>query len=295
MRVVSWIVRILGAAVALILVLLLTFVIQGRGLATRHITRPVSELAVAPDSSLVPRGEHIASIVCAGCHAPELTGGHVLSGGHENYMDIPNGPKLGIMWAPNVTPGGVIKGESDARIARVIREGVSFKDRPILIMPSANFHTLSDRDVAALVAYLRSQPSVEHLTPARAPNPLAFLMLGARVVETSLTNPIPNPIPDIPEDSSVAYGAYLTPILSCTECHGADYRGGHQGQLQPLGPNLVKLISEQPFTTFELAVRHGVKPAGGMLDPTLMPWGTFANLSDVEVRAVYEFLKSLPR
>src|SRR5262249_55472799 len=149
----------------------------------------------------------------------------------------------------------------DERIARAIREGVSFDDRPVLVMPSADFHGFSDRDAAALVAFLRSQPAVDHVVPRRAPNLLADLMLGLHVFETSLTNPIPIPIPDVPEDSSVAYGAYLAPILACRDCHGADYHGGRKGQLAPLGPSLTKLVNEQPFPVFELAVRHGVRPA----------------------------------
>ena len=81
-------------------------------------------------------------------------------------------------------------------------------------------------------------------------------------------------------------------MLSCRTCHGPDYRGGHKGQLPPVGPDLVKLVSERPYTTFEMAVRHGIKPTGGTLNPTLMPWITFSRLSDPEVQAIYAFLKS---
>lgn len=295
MKVLSWLARIVGALVALVVMVVVTLIILGHGLATRHVPRAASALAVTPDSSMIPRGEHLSAIVCAGCHAPELTARPLLSGGHENFMDIPNGPKLGVLWAPNITPGGRIKGQSDARIARAIREGISFDDRPMIVMPSSDFHGLSDRDVASLIAFLHSQPSVDHVVPARAPNLLAYIVLGTHMFETSLMNPIPNPIADVAEDSTVAYGAYLTPVLSCRTCHGPDYHGGVKGQLPPIGPSLTKLVNEQPFATFERALRQGVKPAGGSLDPSRMPWPVFANLSDLEVRAIYEFLKSQPK
>ena len=293
MKVLIWLLRIVGILLALVVVLLLTLCIQGHGLATRHLDNPATSLSVAPDSSLAPRGAHLAAIVCSGCHAPELTGGRGLSGGHENLMQIPHGPKLGVLWAPNITPGGRLKQGSDGQIARAIREGVSFEGRPLIVMPSSDFHTLSDRDVASLIAFLRGQPASDRTVPAKQPNLLAYIILGARMFAPSNMNPVVKPIPDVAVDSTAAYGAYLTPILSCAQCHGEDLHGGHKGQLPPVGPNLRALVAAQPFSTFELALRHGVRPAGGVLDPTLMPWGTFANLNDTEVRAVYEYIRSL--
>ncbi|HTM57564.1 MAG TPA: hypothetical protein VL123_04040 [Candidatus Udaeobacter sp.] len=294
MKPLRWLMRIVGILALLIVIIALTLIIQGRALATRAMPNPVPKLAVAADTSLVPRGTHIVEIVCSGCHTPAPHDQMALSGGSENFFAIPKGPTLGTLYAPNVTPGGVIQGQSDGQLSRAIREGVSHDGRPLLVMPSDLFHTLSDRDLSAVIAYLRSQPAVTRTVPAKSLNPLGYLMLGLRVFSTSVTNPIPHPIPDVPADSNAAYGAYVTGIIGCTACHGSDLHGGTRGQLPPVGPNLVQFTHVQPFTTFELALRHGVNAAGGVLDPTLMPWPTYAHLTDLEARAVYEFIRSKP-
>ena len=293
MKVLVWLVRIVSALVALIVIVIVALIIQGRGIANRSMPNPVPSLAVLPDASLAPRGAHIVEIVCSGCHAPATTGQMTLSGGTENFLAIPNGPTLGVLYAPNVTPGGMIRGHSDGQLSRAIREGVSHDGKPMLVMPSDHFHDMSDRDLAAVIAYLRQQPAVVHEVPARSVNPLAYLMLGLHVVSTSVTNPIAKPVPD-PPDSGAAFGKYIINIASCTVCHGEDLRGGHKGQLPPLGPNLTRQVHDRPYTTFELALRHGVKPEGGSLDPVLMPWPIYARLTDLEARAVYEYIRSLP-
>jgi cytochrome c553 len=134
---------------------------------------------------------------------------------------------------------------------------------------------------------------VVHEVPSKSINPLGYLMLGLRAATTSAMNSIARPVPD-PPDSGAAFGEYVANLASCTVCHGPDLHGGHRGQLPPLGPNLTRLVHDRPFTTFELALRHGARPAGGALDPVLMPWPIYARLTDLEARAVYEYIRSLP-
>lgn len=295
MKVLRILFRVIAIAIAVVIAAVITLLLQGRALATRAMPNPVPALVVAPDTSLLARGQHIIDVECSGCHAPELGQTVALSGGHENFFDIPNGPKLGVIYAPNLTPGGVLKDASDGQISRAVREGVSFEGRPLLVMPSTHYHGMSDRDLASVIAWLRHQPAVDRVVPARKLAPLAYLILGLHQFETSATLPVFQPIPEVPEDSTRTYGAYLTPILGCSDCHGADYRGGHKGQLPPLGPSLTGFVSEHPYATFELALRQGVKPADGSLDPVMMPWPVFSRLTDLETRAVYEFLKAQPK
>src|SRR5690606_32604677 len=64
---------------------------------------------------------------------------------------------------------------------RAIRHGLRPDGSPLLIMPSAAFHRLSDRDAADLIAYLQQVPPVDHELPAtevRTPGRLmaAFLL-----------------------------------------------------------------------------------------------------------------------
>ena len=74
---------------------------------------------------------------------------------------------MGVLYATNLTPGGPLKDWTDGEIVRAIREGVGQDGRALIGMPSQAYRNLSDADVQALVAYLRSQPAVDNPQPAR--------------------------------------------------------------------------------------------------------------------------------
>ena len=287
---IRWVVRIVAWGLALLLLTAVILIIQGHGLATRHLDAEFQPLRALPDSTRVARGQHLSEIRCAGCHAPELSQPDVLSGGHENYFQLPGGPSLGTLVAPGLTPAGALGNATDLEIARAIRQGISVHGGPLLVMPSPDFRAISDSDLAALIAFLRAQPAVQHPVPERRLNLLAYLLLGLHKAEDSVVPPVTWPVPDVPEDSTVAFGRYMVEYLGCRECHGPALRGAIPGQLAPNGPDLVGFAAAHDLTTFELALRHGVKPAGPSMDPALMPWTSYSRLTDTEVGAVYQFL-----
>jgi hypothetical protein len=94
------------------------------------------------------------------------------------------------MYATNLTPGGPLQRWTDGEIVRAIREGLTNDGRSLLGMPSQAYRNLSDADVQALVAYLRSQPAVDNPQPARNLNVLAALFLGAGMFPTSAQAPV---------------------------------------------------------------------------------------------------------
>ena len=85
---------------------------------------------------------------------------------------------MGMLYAPNLTPGGDIDDWTDGEVIRAIREGVHKTGRSLLIMPSMNYRYMSDDDVQAIVAYLRSQPPTSGQTPANQFNLLDALFLN---------------------------------------------------------------------------------------------------------------------
>jgi len=72
---------------------------------------------------------------------------------------------MGMLYAPNLTPSGNIKDWTGGEVVRAIREGVHKDGRSLLIVPSGDFKNMSEEDVKALVAYLRSQPATGGPTP----------------------------------------------------------------------------------------------------------------------------------
>src|SRR5512132_2215567 len=92
--------------VVIVLMVLVVLVIVGTATVGWSLTRarrtaPPVHLTVAPDSSLRERGEHLVTVMCAGCHGRSY--GFPLEGNGENFLQIPKGPNFGRMYPPNLT------------------------------------------------------------------------------------------------------------------------------------------------------------------------------------------------
>ena len=184
--------------------------------------RTVIGIKVAGTSDQIARGARFGAL-CAECHSPD--GKAPLVG--RNFAE--GGPPVGTLWATNLTPAGEIGKWSDAEVIRAIREGVHQSGRALVIMPSEIFRHLSDVDVEAIVAYLRSQPAVGPNTPPTRLNILAGFLFGAGIAPSSAQQPITRPIIAAPEGVSSEHGKYVVSILGCRVCHGEILTGGKSG------------------------------------------------------------------
>ena len=288
-----WIKRLawfLGAVVVLILLALAgVYVVTSSRMSKRYdvAARPVP---VPADSAGIERGRHIAIAIgkCVTCHGDDL-GGSVLG---ENVL-------LGRLVASNLTrgKGGVGERYDDAALARAIRHALRHDGTPLRVMPSEAFQYLSDEDVGALVAYLRSLPPVDRELPPLRVGPMArvlslmttFPLIPARVVDHARVPPA-----SMPEGITVEYGKYLADVGGCTGCHGPGLSGGSIGpgkapsNLTPAG------IGTWTEADFIRALREGKRPVGAEIDSLEMPWPQAGKMTDLEIRAVWAFLKSVP-
>lgn len=261
----------------------------GAAQLSRSYPNPATQLTVARTPERIARGQRLAN-ACVGCHASNsqlpLAGRDFTAGG----------PPVGTLYAANLTPGGDLKGWSDGEIIRAIREGIHKDGRSLLIMPSQNFRNLSDDDVQALVAFLRSQPPTASPTP-----PTRINLMGALIVTLSggailsAQPPLAGPVTAPPPGPTAAYGQYLaTSVGGCTECHGpnlAGRTGGGNGP--PGGPALTALARRWSEAEFVQAIRTGKRPDGSALGEE-MPWQQISALaSDDDLRALYAYLATL--
>lgn len=122
----------------------------------------------------VTRGQYLVTIMdCAGCHTPgALLGqpdGSRRLGGSTIGFGI---PRVGVFYPPNLTPDrdtGLGRW-SDAEIIRALKNGMSRDGRPLApIMPWPSYSTLTEDDVQAIVAFLRTLPPVSHAIPRPVP------------------------------------------------------------------------------------------------------------------------------
>ena len=274
------------------IVLTLVSVIMLSGMVKAYALRsaPVPDLQAAGTREQVARGEHLAGSFCASCHS--TTNDVPLTGGVDLGKDFPM--PLGTYVSVNLTPAGPLKDWSDGEIFRAIRNGIDRDGQVLFAMSGARGRHLSDEDIQAVIAYLRSQPAVANETqmPPDQFNPLALMLVGAGVIpegEPPITEAIAMP----PKGPTAEFGQYILSYQDCVLCHGADLAGGKPGQLGPVGPNLgvVKGWTQEQFIT---TLRTGVDPDGHALNNKLMPWPNVGRMDDEELAAVYAYITSLP-
>lgn len=255
----------------------------------------------AQAETALERGEYLVRgpMGCGNCHTPLGPDGPVA--GQELAGRLVEQNEMFTAIAPNITPAGRIAQWSDAELGKAIREGVR-PDGTIIgpPMPFTFYRDLSDNDVAAIVAFLRTVPPAENdpgKSEYKMPLPPAY-------------GPPVTSVPDIPRGVTVEYGKYLAgPVSHCVECHSP---------ITPQGPDLTKLgqggyefhgpwgVSVAPnltssedgisgFTDEELAkmITQGVRPDGSRMLPP-MPYNHFAKMSGDDLKAVIAYLRTLP-
>lgn len=126
-----------------------------------------------PEAEPAKRGEYLATIMhCGACHTPMGPEGPDMSkwlAGNPEGMEIPMMGE-GKLYMPNITPHPTtgIGGWTDAEIAASIKEAKHKDGSPIMgpmQMYVAAWSKISDADIAAVIAYLRSVPAVDNAIP----------------------------------------------------------------------------------------------------------------------------------
>jgi len=206
--------------------------------------------------------------------------------------------------ASNLTSGkGGVGGEyTDEGWVKAIRHGVRMDGTPLLFMPSTEFYFLSDEDLGAVIAYVKSAPPMENVLPPSGVSPLGRLVMmvpgitfiPAELIPHDAPRPVAPTIGITPE-----YGEYLT--HSCKVCHGLTMSGGQIPGFPASWPPALNLTwgegsalpnwSEEEFID---TMRTGETPDGVQLRKAYMPWTSYRHMNDDELRAVWVYLKSLP-
>ena len=270
------------------LIFLVISVASTRGLVMLYGPRgrPLRELKVEATPERIARGQHIANTTCVGCHS--LNGQLPLSGG-KNLSDEAGMP-LGDLYTINLTPAGPLATWTDAEIFRAIRDGADNRNRRLPVMSAQRMRYLSDEDIQSVIAYIRSQPPVEHETPPPAPSFLTVAMAGANMLPL-LDGMAPDTIHAPAPAPTREYGEYMVRWMGCDECHGRTYTGGGGGVV-PVGPSLRSVKNWTP-DQFIAALRTGRTPFGKQLDSLAMPWNIYSRATDDELRAIHAYLTSL--
>jgi mono/diheme cytochrome c family protein len=240
------------------------------------------------DDAAVQRGQYLVTIgICQACHLKNLAGGR----------------RTGGNLSANITPDREtgIGAWTDEQIIEAIRNG----KRPdgSRVRPSMGvfwYHDLSDTDVGAIVAYLRSIPPV-HAKHERSTEPGRLPVLRPRV-ET---------VPEVPQTDKVAYGQYLvSAVAHCMNCHtprgdgqpdlsrpGAggnttNVPGGGVALSANLTPGNPNGIAKWTDDQVKQAITKGLRPDGSKLVP-VMDFELYEHFTPEDLDAIIAYLRAL--
>lgn len=244
------------------------------------------------DPAAIERGRYVfASRGCVDCHGAQ--------GGGKVFVDDGKGLRIA---GPNISPGpgSVVAGYTAADWERAIRHGVNPVGRALMVMPSEDYNRFTDADLAALVAHVR------HMPPANGGGPVVELPLPVRALygfgmiqdaaaKIDHTRP---PEPPVAEGVTLAHGAYVANM--CLGCHGAKLNGGKIPGGPPEWPAAANLTPGERTAmaryadaqAFQALFKSGTRPDGTPVQ--VMPFGSLREMSDIDVQALYLYLKSLP-
>ena len=267
------------------------------------------DLSIDGDSALIAEGARMASMMCANCHRSKdgKLGG--------NYMA--DAQSFGEIYASNITqhPDYGIADYTDGELVYLLRTGIK-KNGQYSPPYMPKYPNLSDQDINALIAFLRSdhplvQPS-DNQPPECKPSYIA------KILSRIAWKPLPYPEKEIfapPASDEVAFGKYIsTAKFDCYACHSgsfetmdvmvpensAGYFGGGNEMFDLdgntiLSPNLtmdeLSGIGNWTKDQFIRMVKTGVKPDGSSVSYPMTPYPA---MTDEEISAIWEYLLQVP-
>lgn len=262
---------------------------------------PLSVQAQTP----AERGAYLVNSImgCGNCHTPMGPKGPLPD------MDLAGGTvfdeKPFTARAANITQDRDtgIGAWTDAQIAKAVREGIR-PDGSLIgpPMPFEHYRGISDSDLVAVVAYLRTvKPVANKIAKSeyRMALPPAY---GPPVIS----------VPDVPRSDKVKYGAYLAgPLGHCTECHTPMVGPGQRDYTNATGaggfemrgpwglaisanitPHRDTGIGKWTDAQIKRAITQGVRADGSPLNPP-MGYAYYARMTPADLDAVVAYLRSL--
>jgi len=166
------------------------------------------------DAEKIAHGKRLAILLdCTGCHGDNFQG---------TDMEADD-PKDEATYAPNVTL--LLAKYNDAQLDKLIRHGVPRDGREFWWMPVESYQFLSDADLAAIIAYLRTFKPAGKALPSFKKNAgmekeVAEGLLGS--AKTQIAKYRDQPPPDLGPEH--AWGRHLA-RMTCTQCHNNALQG----------------------------------------------------------------------
>jgi len=256
-------------------------------------------------SDLVKRGDYLVNgiLTCGNCHTPKGPTGEIMDKAFSGGLSWDEPPFE--VTAPNITQDNEtgIGNYTDAELKQVLRKGIKRNGVPVaMIMPSGFYEIMTDRDLDAVIAYLRTIKPIKNTVP----DP---------IYKTAQGHPIPpggeKPFTEGMLSDKVKKGFYLATIAHCMECHtpmgprGRDFAsklgtGGFEFP-GPWGVSVSRNITSSKekgiggWTDEEIkrAITQGISRDGSKLKPP-MGYHYYSTVSTDDLDAIVAYLRTVP-
>ena len=204
LKVLKWAGIVIGALAAVVAVAVVAVYFMAEARLNETYDFQVAAVAIPTDQESIERGKRFATALglCVDCHGEDLAG--------KILVDEPIAVRV---VSKNLTggKGGIGHDHHDIDYVRAIRHGVDHDGTPLVLMPAQYFNKLSDADLGAIIAYIKSLPPVESDLPGNSFRPMGRLgllqdetLLPAQMIDHAA------PRPSTPEPGVTAeYGKYL--------------------------------------------------------------------------------------
>lgn len=274
--------------------------------------RPAPAMTAPTTPEAIEHGRYLAEAVtgCPACHSPvdDTRPGDFPQPGlaYAGRVFPPGSGFPGKIVAPNISPDpdtGIGRW-TDGEVARAIREGVSRDGRPLFpLMNYPAYRDLSDEDVLAIIAFLRSRQ------PVRRDNGRTELDFPVGMMIRTVPQPLEGSPAGLPA-AGIERGRAMIKMMLCGECHtprddrgnpvaGRELAGGSPFQ-GPWGTVYSANITSHPsagigaYSNDDLkrVFREGKNRAGREL--WVMPWSITQNLTDADLDALITALREVP-
>lgn len=288
---------------------------QADGGASQPPATPAAAAPAAGESraELVAHGKYLVETIagCGNCHTPHNQDGSLnlsmsYAGAFVITEKIPTGETLFDAYAPNITPDMEtgIGSWSEDDIVNAIRNAKrpdgSYLGPP---MSFAWYRNMSDRDVRAIAAFIKTVPAIRN-----------EVQRGTYNIPLEGFGPTVTSVPEVPRSDIVKYGEYLAgPVGHCMDCHtplvngssdltqigrGANvfvnpFNLGWTAVAANITPHETEGIGAWTDAEIKRAITEGVSRNGRQLLP-FMPFGLYKNIRDEDLNAIIAYLRSLP-
>jgi len=278
---------------------------------------PAETLTVERTPERIERGRYLASSVsvCIDCHSTRdwskfsgpIVPGTIGKGGErfDQSVGLP-----GAFFSKNITPEGLNR-YSDGELLRVITTGVNKEGKAMFpLMPYPYYGKMDREDLFSIIAYLRTLEPIQNDIPSSKPDfPINILINTMPQKADYQTRP--------DSKDQLAYGAYMTNIAGCVECHTRFEKGkiipefsfgGSRDFILPDG-SIVRSANISPddntgigkWTKEQFVARFTMYADSSFTLPevkpgefnTIMPWSMYGKMKEEDLEAIFAYLKTV--